>query len=687
MPKINLEEEDLKKLFQAINEGYEPPGDLIAKLFPSFFDRLKQDSKFDFKELIRHKIPTLEYAGKRQEGVILASASLLGQSAPLQVVRSLGEPGEDGWRNMIVQGDNLQFLKTVFLNQDPLIKDKVKGKVKLIYNDPPFGTGEEYAGADGELSYSAKVKSAEFIENIRERVIFSRELLSPDGMIFLRIDHHFGHYIKAILDEVFGKESFQNEFIVNRIRKNVTFQGRRSIPVATDSVFLYFRSSETRLVTVEKDLAQKKEGYWHALDSSGIRYPRERSFWGKVMLPPNGRHWTFTQDRIDKKISEETIRLNPNTGRPEYWIEPKETITLDTNWTDISGYTFTTDYPTENSESLLQRIINIGSIPGDLVMDIFAGSGTTGAVSEKLGRRWIMCDFGKHAIYTMQKRLLNIADSKALVSEKKETKYGASPKPFCVVSVGAYDFTRVMNLRQNKDAYISFVLALFGILREGKDFVSKYRLDGIYAEKDGDPVEIFPVWDDDYLYNVKVDQEYLKEIIVQSRGRIKGNFYIIVPETCTIVSDITLPNNSGDVVQFKLLKFPYKILEEIARNFDIEEQPDSPSNINNLISSVGFYFNDEVVVKAEKKDSGLKLTTFKTMIVNREGRMYQGLDGLSLLLIDLGYDGKVFKLGKAVYAKEIKGDGSVVVEGLTHKAAIIAIDKHGNESKPTYITG
>ena len=151
MPKINLEEEDLKKLFEAVNEGYEPPGDLIAKLFPSFFDKLKQDSKFDFQELNRYKIPTLEYAGKRQEGVILASASILGQSAPLQVVRAFGEPGEDGWRNMIVQGDNLQFLKTVFLNQDPLIKDKVKGKVKMIYIDPPFGTKSDFVANGGSI--------------------------------------------------------------------------------------------------------------------------------------------------------------------------------------------------------------------------------------------------------------------------------------------------------------------------------------------------------------------------------------------------------------------------------------------------------------------------------------------------------------------------------------------------------
>ncbi len=135
MPKINLEENDLVRLFEAANDGYEPPEDLIGKLFPSFVEKLRQEGKFDAEALIRHKIPTIEYAGKRQEGVIPASASLLGQSAPLQAIRSFGEPVGDGWRNMIVQGDNPQFLKTVFLNQDALIKDKVKGKIKLIYID------------------------------------------------------------------------------------------------------------------------------------------------------------------------------------------------------------------------------------------------------------------------------------------------------------------------------------------------------------------------------------------------------------------------------------------------------------------------------------------------------------------------------------------------------------------------
>src|SRR3972149_513483 len=147
--KVNLGEEDIKKLFDAVNNGIESAPELAGKLFPSFMEKLGQEGKFDFETLNRIKIPTIEYAGKRSEGVILASAAALGQSAPLQVVRSFGEPGADRWRNLIVQGDNLQFLKTVYLNQDPLIKDKVKGKVKLICIDPPFATESDFQSSEG----------------------------------------------------------------------------------------------------------------------------------------------------------------------------------------------------------------------------------------------------------------------------------------------------------------------------------------------------------------------------------------------------------------------------------------------------------------------------------------------------------------------------------------------------------
>lgn len=177
------------------------------------------------------------------------------------------------------------------------------------------------------------------------------------------------------------------------------------------------------------------------------------------------------------------------------------------------------DYPTQKPEALLERIIGASSNPGDLVMDVFAGSGTSAAVAEKLGRRWIVCDFGKHAIYTMQKRMLRIGESKALGKEvKKNQKYGKLPKPFCVVSTGAYDFSRIMKLRENRDAYIDFVLGLFQLSRDEKDLSGKYRLTNIFAEKDSDPVEVYPVWNDEYLKNLRIDEGYLKGIILLFPG-------------------------------------------------------------------------------------------------------------------------------------------------------------------------
>ena len=160
----------------------------------------------------------------------MAQAEITGAAAPLQVERcfSSGKPSgqtqldlfeqaqkqdDPNWQNMIVQGDNLQFLKTCYRNVDPLIKNKVKGKVKLIYIDPPFATKGEFGGKEGERSYSDKVDTAEFIEALRERLIYQRELLDDDGSIYMHLDQKMSHYAKVVMDELFGKENFKSEII------------------------------------------------------------------------------------------------------------------------------------------------------------------------------------------------------------------------------------------------------------------------------------------------------------------------------------------------------------------------------------------------------------------------------------------------------------------------------------------
>lgn len=195
--KLNIE--DKQYLINLIESGEQIPEDYKYLLFPNTQEEYE-----------------LTYAGKmRKEDVLAGEDGTF--PVPLQIERvfnGVEHPEfKDGWRNMIVFGDNLQFLKTINENKDPLIKDKVKGKVKLIYIDPPFATQDEFQNKEGAKAYSDKKKGAEFLEFIRRRLILAREILADDGAIYVHLDQKMGHYVKVILDEVFGKNNFRNEII------------------------------------------------------------------------------------------------------------------------------------------------------------------------------------------------------------------------------------------------------------------------------------------------------------------------------------------------------------------------------------------------------------------------------------------------------------------------------------------
>jgi len=698
--------EDLKILSESINNETEIPQELLTKLAPSFFDKLNQEGQFDFEKLHKFKIPTLEYAGKRPESVILAQANLTTGAAPLQVIRKFGNNDNDNqWRNLIVQGDNLQFLKTCYLNKDPLIKDKVKGKVKLIYIDPPFGTSSDFQGGNGEFSYSDKIERAEFIETLRQSLIFARDLLATNGSIYIHLDQRLSHYIKIIFDEIFDKSNFRNEIIWKRSQNvsSISDIFRKS----HDTLLYYVKSRSASLNRLykrhdEKYLSQYKHKdyrgiYRHApLLVSGKRKGETGKPWRGVnpnILGRNGMHWITTHEKLEKLDRDKLIYWPSKKGQPmlRYYLDEKKGPQVSDVWDDINLISPTSEeffsYPTQKPESLLERIVKGSSNCGDLVLDFFAGSGTTGAVAEKLGRRWIMCDFGKHSIYTIQKRIWQIGESKKLGSDaKKNEKHVLPPKPFAIVSAGAYDFSKIIDLRKNKDAYINFVLGLFGIIADDKDYTAKYKINNIYAEKENNPVEVFPIWDDDYLKNIKIDEEYLREIVNAAGNRLTGDYYIITPEICTVVGNTILKNATNQDVNFILLKFPYKLLEDFSRQMQIEEQPDSQENINKLISSSAFYFNEEVQIKLTKTEKGFQINEFQANILDKNNNRFKGLNGLSMLLIDKNYYGKVFNLDTAVYKKDIAEDGTVKMDGLNQHSAIIAIDKHGNESEATYLT-
>lgn len=680
MAKTNLSDEEKKQIIEALNNDTEPPSEHMTKLFPHLAE------KFDVAKLDRAKIATLEYAGKRSEAAILNQTLLTEGGSPLQIERCFVDGSLTGhtqldifehmqekksdWMNMIVQGDNLQFLKTCYQNTDPLIEDKVKGKVRLIYIDPPFATKGDFSGSGDEKSYSDKVESAEFIEGIRERLIYLRDLLAEEGTVFVHLDYKMSHYIKVVLDEVFGKNNFRNDIVWFYRRWTAASDSFQNMH---DALLWYSKTNRYKLnkVHVEPTEGQKK---------------KHEKGWDRNSVPIDGKRQpqliVYNKEKVDEAIQKGRINLKEfvrivnvdiaKTIAPDVWeinyinSQAKERV----------------DYPTQKPEALLERIIQAASNEGDLIVDVFAGSGTTASVAEKLGRRWIVCDFGKHAIYTTQKRILRISESKELGTDvKKNKKYKKGPKPFCVVSCGAYDFSRIMNLRENKDAYVNFVLGLFQLPRDSNNLNGKYKLANIYGEKDGDPVEVYPVWDDEYLKNVRIDEDYLQQIISQAGGKLKGDYHIITPENCTVVGDTTMENGTGGKVHFKMMKFPYKILEEVSRNFQIHEQPSSQDNVNNLINSTGFYFNNDVEIEVKKIKNGLKISKFKTSILDKDGKKYKGIEGLAMLLVDVDYDNTIFDMEKTIFAKYINDKNEIKLNGLTESVAVIAIDKHGNESE------
>jgi len=562
-------------------------------------------------------------------------------------------------------------------------------------------------------------------------------ILVLDGSFYIHLDSKMAHFVKVLLDEIFGGENFRNEIIWKRSTAHSdTKQGSQHYGRIHDTILFYTRSEKYvwNSQHTPHDEEYINKFYKNIEEGTGRRYMLDNlagpggAAKGNPFYEVMGvkRYWQFSKENMDQLVKDgRIIQTRPgNVPRYKRYLDEMKGVPLQSIWDDIrqiqSQAKERANYPTQKPEELLQRIISNSSNENDLILDVFSGSGTTAVVGEKLGRRWAVCDFGKHAIYTMQKRILNIAESKKLennsnvadqevarcekcssvieendeykkckecgsiyqneIKEKNE-KYGQPPKPFCVVSAGAYDFTRIMDLRKNQDTYITFVLGLFNIVREKTGFSKKYKLPNIYAEKNGDPVEVFPVWDDEYLKNIRIDEEYLQGIIDASGGKLKGDYYIITPETCARIGDTAFKNAAKEKGNFKLLKFPYKVLEELSRHFQIEEQATSSADINRLISSVGFYFNEEIKVEAERKNGGIKITKFNSGILDKNGRRFKGLEGLAMMLVDVDYDGKVFDMDVAIYSKDIGEDGVVKVEGLTKDSHIIAIDKHGNESK------
>ncbi len=468
-----------------------------------------------------------------------------------------GRPTE--WRNRLIWGDKKYVL--------PSLLPEFAGKVKLVYIDPPFFTGTDQIitiniyNSDSFITKEPSIieeaayrniwrsGSDSFMAWMYDTLIILRELMSEEGSIFIRFDQYWSHYVKLIADEVFGKKNFQNEIILKRIYKNLTLQGKRSLQIATDSLFLYFKTDKCLFYNIEYNLSDIRPGYWRRIDdSSGVRNPPERNVFGKIFYPPQGKHFKFSQKKIDQMCQEGKIRINQK-GRPEYWVEPSDTKPLTSNWTDISGYSFSTSYPTENSEQVLERVLMLCTKNDDIVLDCFGGSGTTAAVAEKLNRRWITCDIGRYSIHTIRKRLLSIPNV----------------KPFVVQNLGKYErqqwmgaeFQEVTERAAIEQRYRHFILQLYHA-----EPVSGYLW--LHGAKAGRMVHVGSVDAPVAIGDVKnIVQEFWKSA-GKSRDIAVNGVDILGWEFAFEINETAKQYAAANNVDIKFKKIPSEVLEKRA---------------------------------------------------------------------------------------------------------------------------
>ena len=643
----NLSERNRQRIMEILESGEELPLDYKHILFPP--------EKKEYE---------LVYTGKEREEDILADT----MAVPPQPIKTFGKNG-NGWTNKLIFGDNLQVMKSLLDDPD------VKGQVKLIYIDPPFATKQEFRGSRDQKAYQDKIAGAKFIEFLRKRLIFLRELLADDGCIYVHLDWKKEHYIKTIMDEIFMESRFKNEVVVRRTQKNY-IEGDKinSLNVAFDSILIYTKSNDTKFNPVYKD--EKRKETWHAFDApnwSGGRPNLMYELFGH--MPPPGRCWAWTKEKAEKAIKEGKLRPNPRTGKPQYLIPARDKVICTNLWDDINAYSFKTGYPTEKNEKLIERIVSMGSSKDDLVLDAFAGSGTALVVAEKLCRRWIGIDCGKLAIYTIQKRLLNLKTE--IANKGKPLK----PKPFTLYNAGLYDFPKLKKLPW-KDWRL-FALHLFNC-RDEKHTVSGIELDGYKGRSD---VMVFNYQQDG---GVVLDYGFIDDLHSMIGSKVGKQFFIIAPAASVVFLEDYIDKSS---TRYYILRIPYSIINELHnRDFEAIKQPIDESHVNDTVDAVGFDFIRPPKVECEYLSKKLKdqlqeiatieIKTFKSEAMLKGASRLGNLESLSTVMVDFDYDGDIFNLDKVYYASEIEKNGWEVhlpIESIKDQMMIIYLDIYGNE--------
>ncbi|MCB5245823.1 MAG: site-specific DNA-methyltransferase [Candidatus Cloacimonadaceae bacterium] len=341
----------------------------------------------------------------------------------LKEIESLGQYRFDRWNNMLISGDNLNALTALLYN------DKIKGNIKLIYIDPPFGTNQDFKAGlsrtisksrEDDIAYQDKIIGTEYLKFLKKRLIILRELMSDDASIYVHIDWNMCHYVKILMDEVFGQQHFINN--ITRIKCNPKSFKRKAYGNMTDAILFYSKSDHYIWNDPREEFSEEQiKALFPKIDKNGRHYttlplhaPGETlngptgKEW-KGIKPPKGSHWQYPPEDLDKLDAQGLIEWS-SKGNPRRIYYAKDAIPKGKKRQDLWEFKDPPypHYPTEKNIDMLKVIIEASSNPDDIVLDCFAGSGTTLVAAEQLSRRWIGIDNSNIAISTAKKRLMSI---------------------------------------------------------------------------------------------------------------------------------------------------------------------------------------------------------------------------------------------------------------------------------------
>jgi DNA modification methylase len=367
-----------------------------------------------------------------------------------------------GWINKLIWGDNKFILSS--LKNGPLREEiEEQGGIKLIYIDPPFDVGADFT-MDIEIGDETLSKEPNILEEIAyrdtwgkgqdsflamiyERLSLMKDLLSDDGSIYIHCDWRVNSYMRLVLDEIFGRNCFLNEIIWRRTTAHGDAkQGAKRFDIVHDSIHYYVKNPgkftwNTQYTPFSDE--QIKQQYnkvengrnYRLVTPTAAKPGGDTSYEWKGVKPPKGRFWAYSREKM-KAFDEKNKLYYSNTGQPyiKYYLDERPGVAATSIWPDLLLAPTAKErmgYPTQKPEKFLERILKASSNEGDLVFDCFCGSGTTLAVAEKLGRKWIGSDLGKFSIHTARKRLINV--------QRELKAAGKNYRAFEILNLGKYE--------------------------------------------------------------------------------------------------------------------------------------------------------------------------------------------------------------------------------------------------------